>query len=205
MTAICHNEGMEDTNDGYQAFTTQAVDIGGDPFQVRVHWAQRDGRLTVVGFDVRAFFSGAEDPAVKAILQGDTGLHFLGGEVTTSALRAVRFADLAEQSRRELLRSLGEAPVVAGEEAERAALAQSVEGTRRAPGPRPVVSDEVLAQVVAPAHARGGRKPVEAVREALEAANLPGLGRTVTREQASKAVQRARSQGLIPAATRRKR
>lgn len=196
---------METTTGRYQAFTTHAVDIDGEAFNVRVHWAQLDGRMVVVGLDVRAFFSSPEDPAMQAILQGDSGLHFLGGEVTTSAFRAVRFAEVAEQSRRELVRSLGAAPVAPGEEAERAALTETVAGNRRRPGPKPVVSEDALAHVVAPAYASGGRRPVEAVREALAAANLPGLGRHVTREQASKAVERARRQGLIPAATRRKR
>lgn len=204
MTVLCHNEDME-TAGGYQAFTTEAVDIDGEAYQVRVHWAQRGGRMVVVGLDVRAFFSEAEAPAVQAILQGDAGLHFMGGEVTTSALRAVRFAEVAERSRRTLLDSLKAAPVAAGEEAERTTLGEVLEDTRRRPGPRPVVPDDVLAQVVSPAYANGGRKPVEAVREALTAANLPGLGRTVSREQASKAVERARRLGLIPAATRRKR
>lgn len=204
MTEVCHNEGME-TTDHYQAFTTHGVDIDGEAYHVRVHWAQRDGRMVVVGLDVRAFFSAAEDPAMQAILQGDSGLHFLGGEVTTSAFRAVRFSEVAEQSRRELVRSLESAPVMPGTEAERAAITERVDDSRRRPGPRPVVPDDVLAQVVAPAYATGGRKPVESVREALVAANLPGLGRTVSREQASKAVERARRLGLIPAATRRKR
>lgn len=140
----------ETTAEHYQAFTTHGVDIDGEAFHVRVHWAQRDVRMVVVGLDVRAFFSPPENPAMQAILQGDSGLHFLGGEVTTSAFRSVRFAEVAEESRRELVRSLGAIPVAPGEEAGRAALTETVEGTKRRPGPKPVVSDEVLAQVVAP-------------------------------------------------------
>lgn len=199
---------VETTDGQYRAFTTHPVDIADDAYQVRVHWAQRDGRMVVVGLDVRAFHSDAESPAVQAILQGDGDLHLLGGEVTTSVLRAVKFAEVTEESRRTLVESLASTWVAAGDEVKRALLTETVEGSKRQPGPKPVISDDVLAQVVAPAYANGGRTPVLAVREALAAADLPGLGSTVSREQASKAVERARrlkgsdGQPLIPPARR---
>lgn len=205
MPLICHDRDVSATENYYQSFTQELMEIDGETYQVRVHWARRNGRMAVVGFDMRAFFSEPEAPALKAILRGDGGLHFTGGEVTTSTLRAVRLAELTERSRRILLESLHATPVAVGEEAERAAIAEGVEGTRQRPGPKPVVSEEVLERVVAPAYRNGGRRPVEAVREALVDANLPGLNRHVTREQASKAVERARRLGIIPPAPRRTR
>lgn len=201
---------METTESQYQAFTTHTVDIADDAYEMRVHWAKRDGRMVVVGLDVRAFHSGVESLAGEAILRGDSNLHLLGGEVTTSVLRAVKFAEVAEESRHTLVKSLEATWVAAGEEAERAALTETVKGARRQPGPKPLISDDVLAHVVAPAYASGGRAPVKVVQEALAAANLPGLGRTVSREQASKAVERARrvkgpdGQPLIPPARRKR-
>lgn len=75
------------------------------------------------------------------------------------------------------------------------------EAARPKPGPRTALTDELLATVVAPAYLAGGSKPVQAVREALEAAGYSkGF---VTIDQARKAVQRARKQGFLPAVQRK--
>jgi hypothetical protein len=208
MSYSCHNQLMEMTTDRYQVFSEDLVDIRGDAFKVRVHWAERDGRMVVVGLDLRAFHSDVEAPAVRAILQGDQNLWFSGGEVSVKVLRSLKFAEALDQSRGTLLEHLERAPAPAPEDASaRAAIRDAVEDTKRRPGPKPVVSDDLLAQVVAPAYRAAPRKPVEAVREALEAA----LGEPVTRPQASKAVQRARNlrradgTPLIPQAPRKTR
>lgn len=187
------------TTNRYQVFSDDLVDIGGDAFKVRVHWAERDGQMVVVGLDLRAFHSDAEAMGVQAILQGDQHLWFSGAEVTVKALRALKFGEVLDRARTTLLESLGSVPVAAGEEVDRAATREAVKDTKRRPGPVPLVSDDLLAQLVAPAYKSGGRKPVEAVREALETA----LGERVTREQASKAVQRARDMDLIPRPNRK--
>lgn len=195
-----------ETTDRYEVFSDNLTEIAGETFKVRVHWARRDGRMVVVGLDLRAFHSDAEAPAVQAILQGDQNVWFTGSEVSVRALRALKFSEALDQSRTTLLDHLDRAPAPE-DVAVRAATREAVEGARKRPGPKPHVSDEMLAQVVAPAYLSGGRKPVEAVREALVVA----LGERVSREQASKAVQRARQlrradgSPLIPEATRRNR
>lgn len=194
------------TTDQYEVFSQNLTEIDGQTFQVRVHWAQREGRMVVVGLDLRAFHSEAEAPAVQAILQGDQNIWFTGAEVSVKVLRAMKFSEALDQSRATLLNHLDRAPARAPEDVtSRAATRDAVGGARRRPGPKPLVSEEMLAQVVAPAYRRAVRRPVEAVREALEVA----LGERVTREQASKAVQRARDvrqpdgTPLIPEATRK--
>lgn len=76
---------------------------------------------------------------------------------------------------------------------------------RGRPGPRPSLTPELLATVVAPAFKSVTRKPVEAVRAALEINGYAGSAAdgSVTIDQARKAVTKARSMGLIPPAKRR--
>lgn len=74
-------------------------------------------------------------------------------------------------------------------------------------GPKPSLTPELLARVVAPAFATGGRRTVEAVRAALQDAGYPGSGPdgNVTIDQARKAVTKARAEGLIAPAKRSSR
>lgn len=83
----------------------------------------------------------------------------------------------------------------------------SADTARSRPGPRPTLTPELLAEVVAPAFLSGGRKPVEAVRVALEVNGYPGSGPSgdVTIDQARKAVTKARALDLIPPAKRNSR
>jgi hypothetical protein len=78
-------------------------------------------------------------------------------------------------------------------------------GARR--GPKRLLTEDVLRTVVAPAYITGGRRPVMAVRKALEAARFGGSGPKgeVTIDQARKAVVQARAAGVIPAASGRGR
>lgn len=79
------------------------------------------------------------------------------------------------------------------------------EPPRSKPGPKPSLTTEILAGVVAPAYKAGGRKPVEAVRLALDSSGYPPAGEAVTIDQARKAVRKARALGLIPGANRKPR
>lgn len=77
-------------------------------------------------------------------------------------------------------------------------------------GPKPSLTPELLSTIVAPAFRSAGRKPIEAVRAALEAHGYPGSGPggEVTIDQARKAVTKARALDvdppLIPAAKSRR-
>jgi hypothetical protein len=88
--------------------------------------------------------------------------------------------------------------------AEHLAARQSVSAALRnasTRGAKPVHDPEVLRDVVAPAHLGGGRKPVVAVRLALqESGALPGVGPNgeVTHGQAKRAVELAKRAGYIP-------
>ncbi|MFW3172568.1 hypothetical protein [Geodermatophilus sp. CPCC 206100] len=65
-------------------------------------------------------------------------------------------------------------------------------------GPRPQLDEETLARLVVPAYLTGGRRPVQAVRDALERSGA--LQPPVTLDQARKAVARTRALGLLPPA-----
>ncbi len=71
----------------------------------------------------------------------------------------------------------------------------TTEPKRRASSP---VDDETLQRVVAAAYRVGGRRPVHAVKEALEATGA--LSGPITIDQARRAVVRARARGFIPPA-----
>jgi hypothetical protein len=66
-------------------------------------------------------------------------------------------------------------------------------------GRRPVLRDDQLRDVVAPAYRGARSKPVQAVQRALQAYGMPGAGqnREVTIDQARKNVKRARRLGFI--------
>lgn len=78
--------------------------------------------------------------------------------------------------------------------------ASSLKDDKKRPGPRPILTPELLAEVVVPAFKSGGRKSVVAVQKALEEAGYPGAGPDgdVTIDQARKAVQKARRLELLP-------
>lgn len=71
-------------------------------------------------------------------------------------------------------------------------------GKRR--GPRPQLDDTVLREVVAATYRVAGKRPVQAVRKALEESGA--LRPPVTIDQARKAVAAARARGFIPPAKR---
>jgi len=191
----------------YLGFTTQPADVADTTLYLRVHWANRDGRAVVVGLDLRTFWSSTENGATQAILRAGLDVQPMG-EVNTAVLRGLRFADVVEEGSRKVLEeSLIEAPPPEDDDAraQRAALARAVAAGKRRRGPRPAASDEDLERfVAAPYRAHltaGGRKPVQAAREAMQASGR--FGAAVTSGMASKAVERARRLGMIPPAERR--
>lgn len=194
------------TQDEYLAFTAAPVLIGDDTFYARVHWARVGGQVQVVGMDLRAFFSDDEQEATRVALED--GVHFdePWPRVSTATLRSLRFAEVAEASRRTLLESLETAPPPlpadrGSRERTRKLLEPSPDVPRR--GPTPTLKTEDLRTVVAPAYLNGGDRPVVAVHEALQ--GIPAMKGRATKEQARKAVVKARALGFIPPSDRSKR
>lgn len=197
---MCHDGAMSETADGYVARAGKTVNIGGEDFYVRVHWGVVNGRAAVIGVDLRSFFSRQEARA----LEGITDARPVGGqwrEVGTPAVRGLRLAEVAEATRSFLMHdpSWLEAfapPTPSQRDVLRGAQVALADKPQPRRGPPALLSDEELEQVVAVAYRQGGRRPVEAVREALT--RLPQFKGRVTREQAKKAVQRARDKAFLP-------
>lgn len=75
---------------------------------------------------------------------------------------------------------------------------------RRRPGPKSLLTDALLREVVVPAYLAGGRRGLQAVQVALKAAGYPGSGPAaeVTNDQARAAVRKSRELGILPPAGR---
>lgn len=176
------------------------VTIGGQDFYVRVHWAVVGGQATVVGLDLRSFFSRQEARA----LDGITDARPVEGEwreITTPVLRGLRLGEVTEATRSFLMAdpSWLEAfapPTPEQRQVLRDTQAALCEADPPRRGPPFLLSDDELETVVARAYRQGGRKPVPAVRVALE--RLPQYKGRATRDQAKKAVERARGKGFLP-------
>lgn len=178
--------------------------LHGQEFHVRTHWAQVDGRPTVVGVDLRSF-TAEEVPVAEA---WDTARPVGGqwSEVTSPVVRALRIGSVAEEHRLEWMESYDE-DIAEHPEHEDLVESQAFWGTepaRKKPGPTEQMTDDLLRSVVEPAYRRGGRKPVVAVQEALEAAGYQGSEwdpkkrrNVVSANQASAAVRKARARGLL--------
>lgn len=123
--------------------------------------------------------------------------------VSSSLWRAIRIGDLVDETIRRVRDGAGAVAAVVDDE--HLAQVAGAEERRAKRGPRPGVSPQVAAQVVAPAYLSGGRRPVVAVQEALQTAGLAGSGPAgeVTIDQARKAVARTRALGFLPAAEKR--
>jgi hypothetical protein len=194
------------TQDEYLAFTAAPVVIGDDTFYARVHWARVGGQVQVVGVDLRAFYSVGEQEATRVALEDGLDFDEPWPRVSTATLRSLRFAEVAEASRRTLLDSLDTAPPPlpadrGSRERTRTLLEPSPDVPRR--GPPPMLKTEDLRTVVAPAYLNGGDRPVVAVHEALQ--GIPAMKGHATKEQARKAVVKARALGFIPPSDRSKR
>ncbi len=208
MTRLCHNRDMSEPADSYMAFTEHPTDIGDDAFHVRVHWARVGGQMRVVGLDLRSFHTQGEGAALREFMESaePVPLQEPWHDLRTTVLRGLRFSEVVEESRTELLARLKgtQAAGTPRAQAHREEVGTALEEGKRRPGPAATITDEHLEQIVAPAYMDAGpHQPVEKVRQALVAARIRGLGRHVTKEQAKKAIQRARKAGLIPAYNRR--
>lgn len=185
--------------DQYAGRTSDTLEIGGEPFQVTVHWAVVGGQRRCVGMDVRGFTSRQ---AAKADLSDARPLPGGSwGKVTSPVIRAVPVGAVVEQAQRDA-KALAQA-VAAMPLPQRQAVEQRPPGR---PGRAPRWSREVLAQVVAPAYLAAASKPSMAVLEALLAYVGPPAANAdpaVTADMARKAVQAARKAGLLPAANER--
>lgn len=175
------------------------------PWAVTAHWAAVDGRAVCVGLDLRSFTLKADPAPVRLVAKP---VHAREGwqEVTTPAVRAVPIARMVELARQQAEVMRADAPALL------AALGLSPDGPalqaaedqvdafappERRRGPAPLLTDDQLRTIVAPAYRRGGRKPIPEVQRALLQSGV--LRPPVTHEQARKAVARARKlPGLIP-------
>lgn len=183
---------MTDPRDFYNGPVRVSTDVGGEPLVVDVHLATVNGRVVCVGLDVRTFeLDEASERAMP-----------LGGAwrpVTSPLMRGLPTATVIESA---LSQVRGDFDFVLGhlDKAKYPDLVSQVEGWfvsgQKRRGPRPAITDEVLRDVVAPTYRVGGRRPVQAVKEALEAAGVH-KGR-VSIDQARKAVAAARTKGFIP-------
>lgn len=128
--------------------------------------------------------------------------------VTTDLLRLVPLGELEDEALahvrswegfREAMDELADQPATLDRLARAATHPQRAERRARKLTPE-------LLRIVAQAHREGGRTPVQAVRVALDAAGYEGNGPNgeTTWDQAAKAVQRARKDGLLPRADRRR-
>jgi hypothetical protein len=182
------------------------VELLGAPFKVRVYFGNVGGRMACVGLDLRAFTGDEATRDVKP-LEG-------WAELNSPRLRALPIATLVEDMRKlylDMSQAAQDRPDLWGlkDESSRAAFRRTSKAVETAPtvrsGRPPMLTDDQLKEVVAPAYLSGGGRPVQAVQEALERQRMPGAGPKgeVTIDQARKSVQRARQLGFIPKAAKR--
>lgn len=209
----------------YGAVPTEVV-IDGEVFWVNVHLAQVDGRYVCVGLDLRSFYEqtpGAseligrplDEQRAEAVIR-NLKAQRSGGEakavmvptnetfveITSPIVRALRTSEVIETAQapiRDLLRRVAEG--FAQDPSLRPAADIIMRPWQQEPpkrGPRPLLDDQALRHVVAATYRVTPKRPVQAVRQALEASGL--LGQRVTIDQARKAVAAARARGFIPPA-----
>ncbi|SDY49604.1 hypothetical protein SAMN05660209_03020 [Geodermatophilus africanus] len=176
----------------YRGVIPVVKQIGDSRFYVGVHLALVRDRLVCVGLDLRAL--NLSDSLLTEPMDLRNGDWL---EITSPVLRGLPLSETIDQALagyravvEQLNASTEEAVTTHGE----AAAVVTTEPKGR--GPRPQLDDETLQRVVAAAYRVGGRRPVQAVKAALEATGaLPG---PVTIDQARRAVVRARARGFIP-------
>jgi len=182
------------------------VTLLGAPYKVWVHFGKVRGRTVCVGLDIRGFTSDDTMRNIKPLPGWD--------ELNSPRLRALAIATLVEDMRKlflDMSQAAQDRPDLWGlkDESSQTAFKRASKALRVASAVRsgrpPMLTDDELRNVVAPAYLAGGRKPVQAVREALERHQMPGAGHQgeVTIDQARKNVQRARQLGFIPKAVKK--
>jgi hypothetical protein len=133
-------------------------------------------------------------------------------EVTSPVVRALRTSEVIETAQapiRDLLLKLADSlqttPASGLGEGVPQLLSESLEEPwkpmeQKKRGPRPLLDDTALRDIVAVTYRVTAKRPVQAVRVALEESGV--LGSRVTIDQARKAVAAARAKSFIPPATR---
>ena len=188
---------MEFDQDGRPVVTDlEALRAGGYYADIQVDveiWKDRDGTLFCGGLSVKTV-PGAL--GVTDLLAEMSELNVLGHDVTAQVtarlMRLLPVGALVENAmqgpRRALERFGDRMPADMRQSLEQDANLPSRDTVK--PGPKPLLSDELLRTVVVPAYLAGGRAPVRAVQEALAAAGFNNGH--VSIDQARKAVSRAR-------------
>jgi hypothetical protein len=190
------------------SMTRDGVTLLGAPYRVQVHFGLVRGRLACVGLDIRSFTSDDTTRNIKPLEGWD--------ELNSPRLRALPIATFVEETRKlylDMSQAIQDRPDLWGleDKSSQTAFRRASKALKAGPPPRsgrpPILTDEQLREVVAPAYLFGGRKPVQAVQEALERHGMPGAGPRgeVTIDQARKNVQRARQIGLIAKPAKRGR
>jgi len=181
------------SKDRYRGRLGTTAESHGKTFYVTVHWGTVEGQVVCVGLDLRSFRSKNSEACdlfdAKPITGGWT-------EITSPVVRGFRTAEIIEFAR------VATRDLAAWAAPDRPEIARSYAAeARNRRGPTPQLDDDAIERIVAPAYRGGGRKPVQAVRQALEASGL--LRSPVTIDQARKAVMRARKQGALPPAPKK--
>lgn len=186
-------------DDRYLGARPTEVEISGRNFAVNVHLAWLKGRLTCVGLDVRSFREDISGDETRMEPTNDTWV-----EVNSPVMRALRTSEVIDAAQEPFRELVTRFTATFGPPTEGTSLANFAESLSPAPrakrGPRPQLDDEALRDVVAATYRVSVRRPVQAVREALETSGL--LRPPVTIDQARKAVAAARARGFIPPAER---
>lgn len=186
------------------------VEVGGRSLSVTVHLAVVRGRMTCVGIDVRSFSPkiGVRAPSELVDVEPMDGDWV---EITSPLFRSVRTAEVIEAAVKQWQSGIGEFV----ERAAVSALAighpelaeKLMDGIGRLVGeeppvpprrgPKPLLDETILRDVVAPTYLMAAKKPVQAVRLALAEA-VPAYKGNVSPDVARKAVATARARGFIP-------
>jgi hypothetical protein len=173
----------------YRGFVPLPIEISDRRFYVGVHLALVDERLICVGVDLRAVNFGGLAGQAMDLGNGDWA------EITTSILRGLPLGEVVERALAEHRLVIEGTPESTQAPRVTAAGSSAPAARPAARGPRPLLDDVALSDIVGRAYRLGGRRPVQAVQEALERADvLPG---PVTIDQARRAVVRARARGFL--------
>lgn len=178
--------------------------------EVLIHVGVHQGRLACIGADLRSF--AGQSTVKEAEYQYLLG-HDEYASIGIHIWRSIPIGKLVEEALEKARKShramgAGAWDQIPGWDTiwnPHHAAVGKIEGPVETRGRKTIFTDQLLAEVVNPAYLGGGRKPVQAVRVALQRAGLPGSGLDgeVTPDQARKAVARARKAGVIPPAQKR--
>jgi len=178
--------------------------------EVLIHVGVHQGRLACIGADLRSFVGQSTLRVTEyQYLLGHDEYSSIGSQIW----RSIPIGELVEEAiakarKTHLAMGSGAWDQIPGWDtawnADHRAVAE-IEGPVETRGRKAIFTDKVLTEVVRPAYLTGGRKPVQAVKLALQRAGLPSSGPDgqVTLDQARKAVAKARKAGIIPPAQKR--